>query len=215
MGTECYHVLAQLMPSLKEDVEEENKNNNDPVPTTNKKEQEPHDSNGKLMVMPPHLLAIAMACFLSTLSSAQSPTILVLDDLQWADSDSLIILRVLLQYQQIHHLLFLGLYRDDEKEEPSASQGTSQNSYVRFQTWLEETTRNKDPGQPAWPMKVHDMPIGNLSRTETSEWICHMLGLEQDDDNEEKEDTGTIASTTNNKQSNPPDNNNSKHALST
>ena len=160
MGTECYHVLAQLMPSLKQNQEKEaeNKNHNDdddPVPKNSEEEQShqnPQDS-GKPMVMPPHLLAIAMTCFLSTLSSPQSPTILVLDDLQWTDTDSLIILRVLLQYQQFHHLLFLGLYRDDEKEaeDVSSSSSSSSNSYARFQIWLEETTHNPDPGQALWP----------------------------------------------------------------
>ncbi len=60
-----------------------------------------------------YLLFAAVVGLLATLSRAQ-PIILVLDDLQWADKGSLLLLRHLAAAEQAVRVLILGTYRDSE-----------------------------------------------------------------------------------------------------
>ncbi len=52
--------------------------------------------------------------FVKAVSQEEHPVVLVLDDLQWADSASLNLLRVLMGDHENQHLLFIGAYRDNE-----------------------------------------------------------------------------------------------------
>jgi PAS domain S-box-containing protein len=52
--------------------------------------------------------------FIRVLAQPEQPLVLVLDDLQWADSGSLQMLRLPLTDPGIRHLLLVGAYRDDE-----------------------------------------------------------------------------------------------------
>ncbi len=52
--------------------------------------------------------------FMRAVSGAESPLVVFLDDLQWADLASLHVLRLLLTDPQSHHLLIIGAYRDNE-----------------------------------------------------------------------------------------------------
>lgn len=55
-----------------------------------------------------------LGSFLQALCSDEHPLLLFLDDLQWADTPSLELLRELLQGRNQGHVLFLGAYRDNE-----------------------------------------------------------------------------------------------------
>ena len=52
--------------------------------------------------------------FLGALANAEHPLVLFLDDLQWADSGSLDLLRLCIESDEIGHLLLVGAYRDNE-----------------------------------------------------------------------------------------------------
>jgi predicted ATPase/signal transduction histidine kinase/tRNA A-37 threonylcarbamoyl transferase component Bud32 len=54
--------------------------------------------------------------FIRAFAGAAHPLVLVFDDLQWADSASLRMLELVLADQELHHLLLVGTYRDDEVE---------------------------------------------------------------------------------------------------
>ncbi len=54
--------------------------------------------------------------FLAPLGSVDSPLVLIVDDLQWADLESLSLLKFLASNPQLPHLLLLGAYRSDEVE---------------------------------------------------------------------------------------------------
>lgn len=56
----------------------------------------------------------ALVNFLSALATAESPLTLFLDDLQWADSASLKLLKLFVAQPGVPHLLFIGAYRDNE-----------------------------------------------------------------------------------------------------
>jgi predicted ATPase/signal transduction histidine kinase/tRNA A-37 threonylcarbamoyl transferase component Bud32 len=52
--------------------------------------------------------------FIGVFAQAQHPLVLFLDDLQWADSASLALLKELVVRAQVRHLLIVGAYRDNE-----------------------------------------------------------------------------------------------------
>ncbi len=52
--------------------------------------------------------------FLEVLCSAEHPLLLFLDDLQWADTASLHLIKRMMLDPAVHHLLIIGAYRDDE-----------------------------------------------------------------------------------------------------
>lgn len=52
--------------------------------------------------------------FLGTFAQAQHPLVLFLDDLQWLDTATLELLEQLLTQPELHHLLLIGAYRDNE-----------------------------------------------------------------------------------------------------
>ncbi|WP_437940098.1 AAA family ATPase [Sorangium sp. So ce341] len=58
--------------------------------------------------------SIVFQNFLHAIAPAERPLVLFLDDLQWADSASLTLLRVLLTDPARGHLLVIGAYRDNE-----------------------------------------------------------------------------------------------------
>ncbi len=59
---------------------------------------------------------LAMRRFVSTLCSEDQPLVLCLDDLQWADSGSLMLLEDMLTAGATQGLFIVGTYRDDEVE---------------------------------------------------------------------------------------------------
>ncbi|MCB9778705.1 MAG: AAA family ATPase [Alphaproteobacteria bacterium] len=56
----------------------------------------------------------ALVRFLATFARADAPLVLYLDDLQWADSNSLGVVKLLLQDPQTHNVLVIGSYRSNE-----------------------------------------------------------------------------------------------------
>ncbi len=52
--------------------------------------------------------------FLEVLCSAEHPLLLFLDDLQWADTASMRLMKRMMLDPAVHHLLVVGSYRDDE-----------------------------------------------------------------------------------------------------
>jgi predicted ATPase/GAF domain-containing protein/tRNA A-37 threonylcarbamoyl transferase component Bud32 len=52
--------------------------------------------------------------FIRVFTQAEHPLVLFLDDLQWADLESLQFLQLLMEAEDQHHLLVLGAYRDNE-----------------------------------------------------------------------------------------------------
>lgn len=52
--------------------------------------------------------------FVSTFAGADHPLVIFLDDLQWADLPSLTLIEELILNPTLHHLMFIGAYRDNE-----------------------------------------------------------------------------------------------------
>jgi predicted ATPase/signal transduction histidine kinase/AmiR/NasT family two-component response regulator len=52
--------------------------------------------------------------FLEVVCSAEHPLLLFLDDLQWADTATLRLMKQMMTDPGVHHLLIIGAYRDDE-----------------------------------------------------------------------------------------------------
>ena len=52
--------------------------------------------------------------FIQIFCQSEHPLVIFLDDLQWADAASLKLIEIIMTNQQIHHLLLVGAYRDNE-----------------------------------------------------------------------------------------------------
>ena len=104
VGSEAYRVLCELVPSFSPTASE-----------ISEEQFDDQDHSSKLM-MAAELLAIAVTTFLSAIACEESPAVLVMDDLQWADEDSLVVLNVIIQSPEVKNLLLLGIYRDDDEE---------------------------------------------------------------------------------------------------
>ena len=52
--------------------------------------------------------------FLSVFATEEHPLVIFLDDLQWADSATLSLLKILIPSSDLHHLFLIGAYRDNE-----------------------------------------------------------------------------------------------------
>ncbi|APR80735.1 Signal transduction histidine kinase CheA [Minicystis rosea] len=52
--------------------------------------------------------------FIGVFAQKEHPLVLFLDDLQWADAASLVLLEELMSHPEVHHLLIIGAYRDNE-----------------------------------------------------------------------------------------------------
>ncbi|HVJ18360.1 MAG TPA: AAA family ATPase [Polyangiaceae bacterium] len=61
-----------------------------------------------------HRFQLVFRRFVSAIARAEQPLVLFLDDLQWADSDSLSLVTHLLSHPDTRHLLVVGAYRDNE-----------------------------------------------------------------------------------------------------
>lgn len=55
--------------------------------------------------------------FMGAISSKDHPLVIFIDDLQWIDSGSLLLLEALLTNPKLSHILFIGAYRDNEVDE--------------------------------------------------------------------------------------------------
>ncbi len=55
--------------------------------------------------------------FVAVFADEEHPLVIFLDDLQWADTSSLRLIENLLNDPELHHLLFIGAYRDDEVDQ--------------------------------------------------------------------------------------------------
>lgn len=75
----------------------------------------PDSPTRPLLDAPTRRLRIAESCaaFFTTLAAAH-PTVLAIDDLQWADADTLAVLQLLNEHSSSHPLLILGALRSDD-----------------------------------------------------------------------------------------------------
>jgi len=94
--------------------------------------------------------------FLRVASSREHPLVMFIDDLHWADLDSLNLLQVVMEDTLNHYLLFIGAYRDNEV---SATHP--------LMTILEDI-RKQD-------IAIHTIPVGNLSTRQVGEWLTDTL----------------------------------------
>jgi predicted ATPase len=94
--------------------------------------------------------------FAKAICTAEHPVVLFIDDLQWADSASLHLLRVLLTDPDLGYLLCIGAYRDNEVN-------PAHPAMLTIREIQEEGTR------------VETISIGNLTRTNVHEFITDAL----------------------------------------
>ncbi|MBF0442792.1 MAG: serine/threonine-protein kinase PknK, partial [Oligoflexales bacterium] len=99
--------------------------------------------------------------FVRAITSGNRPIVIFLDDLQWADSSSLLIIAKIITSSDIHNLMVVGAYRHNEVK-PSDPLILS----------LEEIRRNK---------KVHEIILNPLSESSIFTMVAETLHLKEND----------------------------------
>ncbi|MCP5103578.1 MAG: AAA family ATPase [bacterium] len=94
--------------------------------------------------------------FLEAVSTAEHPLVIFIDDLQWADLASMNLLKILMVEKQLHHLLLIGAYRDNEVTAAHP-----------LMTVLEEI--RKEEG------KIETIAVKNLSPEHVGAWLNDTL----------------------------------------
>ena len=150
LGPEAYRVMCELIPAFAVST-----------PTTESEEELDGNHESSKIIMASELLAIAVETFLNAISSSKHPTVLVVDDLQWADDDSLTVLNVIVHSREVSNLLLLGIYRDDDDDDEPNSEG--------FRSLLQSAQRLQD---------VHDISVENLDLDHVSALVGDLLCMD-------------------------------------
>ncbi|NJB87387.1 putative ATPase/class 3 adenylate cyclase [Lewinella marina] len=100
--------------------------------------------------------------FVQSISTADHPIVLFIDDLQWADSGSLELLRLLVTDPDNNHLLCIGAYRDNEVD--------ASHPFLQAVREIE-----------AAGARLSTIEIGNLSEENVNHLISDATGIPPDD----------------------------------
>ena len=102
--------------------------------------------------------------FINVFAKGEHPLVIFLDDLQWADTSSLKLIRRLLGNTETQYLLLIGAYRDNEISTAHP-----------LNLSLQEMEKSKDPIQT-----IHLSPLGILHVTELIKDTLHTDGLQSE-----------------------------------
>ncbi|CAB9499778.1 Transcriptional regulator [Seminavis robusta] len=129
-------------------------NSQDGAPDMMEAEQTPQEAQHQFHFVFRHFIRLVSDVF---------PLVLVLDDLQWADSGSLELLEVLILDEAITKLILVGCYRDDE---------------VGHKHALARLQREANSMADEWGLRVEDIKVGNLSVDDLNLLMADLLDLE-------------------------------------
>lgn len=96
-------------------------------------------------------------------ASEQQPLVIGMDDLQWADTASLYLLRDLWDQPSLKHVLFIGTYRNDEAWEQHG-----------LHPWFQELSASEASG-------IHFMKLHALSYAEVTRYVTDTLKADTDE----------------------------------
>lgn len=96
--------------------------------------------------------------FIQAITAAEHPVVIFIDDMQWADSASLSLLNVLMSNKELHHLMCICAYRDNEVSPAHP-----------FITTMDDL-RNKGE-------TISDIHIGNLRKSDVQQLISDATHL--------------------------------------
>eukprot|EP00522_Entomoneis_paludosa_P003753 CAMPEP_0172474942 /NCGR_PEP_ID=MMETSP1065-20121228/69616_1 /TAXON_ID=265537 /ORGANISM="Amphiprora paludosa, Strain CCMP125" /LENGTH=1070 /DNA_ID=CAMNT_0013233135 /DNA_START=32 /DNA_END=3247 /DNA_ORIENTATION=+ len=108
-------------------------------------------------------LLLAFKKFIRIMSSIFCPLVIVLDDLQWADSSSLELLKTISLAQENKNLMIIGTYRSNEV---FSSHGLAK--------LLAEMRNQADEKH----LMMSEVPLGNLPIREVNQYIMDLLSLQ-------------------------------------
>ncbi|CAB9503395.1 Histidine kinase [Seminavis robusta] len=123
-------------------------------------EQQDTDSSSENMSFSSIRMAVALSSFFERFCSPDRPVVLCIDDVQFADPDSLSLLQHLMVSEKLSNLLFLGSIRSDD--------GNSSSSSDILSTFLDMP--NTTP-----------LHLENLSLDKLNLWISELLGATRED----------------------------------
>lgn len=109
-------------------------------------------------------LHYAFRRFIRLLSFHFLPLVLVLDDLQWADSNSLDLMEALLTDSKETSILVIGCYRDDEVH-----------AHHPFRSLIDKLNAKKDRCR----LRISEMTLGNLDVTGAHRMLMDLLGTDE------------------------------------
>jgi predicted ATPase len=114
------------------------------------------------------MLKYSLRMFLRALSTAERPVVLVLEDLHWMDQPTLAILKLLLSDHELHNLVFLGSYRDNEVGDDHD-----------MCKWITELTHSTGSGPSLTHMILSDLKVCTIETL-----LSDLLNIDPCDNNE-------------------------------
>jgi predicted ATPase len=109
-------------------------------------------------------LNYAFRKFIRLVCSHLPPLVIVLDDLQWADVQSLELLKVLATDRENSRLMLIGCYRSDEVD--------STHALTKTLHYLQETCKRDN-------FSISEISLGNLGLDETNQIVMDLMSIDE------------------------------------
>ena len=136
-------------------------------------------------------VVVAFCSFLAKFCSEEYPTILVIDDLQWADEDSLDVLNAIIKHSnqgeggsEITNLLLVGIYRRNDVDDEDVAKVSISSDITeedRQQPRLANFLRTLHEQRPP---NLYQLSTKNLEQHETKSMICDLLSINNGGDDD-------------------------------
>ena len=165
LGLESLHMLKQLIPVLEEVLEPSQG-------SVEKDTQEPVSVNvpGLSSSDAKNRINFAFKSWFHIITKFFSPLTFVLDDLQWADRDSLSLLEVMVGDHDSPPFMFVGIYRSNEVDD----------SHMLFKTKATLTSVAAAEKERGKLLEITDIEIGNLGLEAVHEIVQNLLSLDNE-----------------------------------
>ena len=125
------------------------------------------------------MLTAAFRNFFSSISTVISPVVVLLDDLQWADSSSLDAIRAIITDSEISGICMVGCYRSNEVDESHLL--SKQIRDLKIYVGGEQSESSRYLEHSSSGLSIIEIRVGNLNIESINEMLCELLSKDPED----------------------------------